>query len=134
MTKWFYLLLAGVLMVGCGNVDWFPEGTENTSAPNSFNFPIKSNVPLSTVVQSDPVTITGNQPAGWAITIANGTTGANSQYSINGDAFRSTAGTILPNQSLRVQQTSASTNSTTTTSVVTIGTLTKTFQSVTVAQ
>lgn len=134
MKKSSYLLLAMLVLAGCGNTEWFPE-SGNTSAPNAFSFAIKFNVPLSTSVQSDAVTITGDQPAGWAISIADSTKGANSQYSINGGEYKSTAGTILPNQTLRIQHTSASTNTTTTTSLVTIGTMkNKTFQSVTISQ
>lgn len=79
---------------------------------------------LSTTVQSDSVTLSGFTNA-LTVTISGG------EYSINGGTFTSSAGTILPNQTLRVQHTSASTASTSTTTTITVGTYTTTFTSVT---
>lgn len=127
------LVLVTILMLaGCGDsIEWLPENETGTdsAAPDDFNFATKNNVALTTEIQSDLVTIKGNQAATWVISVSDATPDANSKYSINGAAFVSTAGTILPNQSLRIQHTSASTTSTIATTNVTIGTLTKTFQS-----
>ena len=113
--KWLIAAVAVLLLAGCGNVDWFPTGT-TSPAPVAFTFPQLTNVVINTSVQSAQVTITGNNTSGWPISVSDGTAGANSQYSINGAAFTSAVGVILPNQTLRIQQTSASTNSTLATS------------------
>ena len=131
--RWLISAVTVLLLAGCGNVDWFPTGT-NTSAPVAFQFTLLTNVVINTAVQSNSVTVTGDNQSGWPISVSDGTAGANSQYSINGAAFTNTAGTILPNQTLRIQQTSASTNSTLTTSNVTVGTYSTTFQSQTASQ
>ena len=133
--RWLFVTVSVLLFAGCGNVDWFPTGTTaNTSAPVAFTFPQLTNVVINTAVQSAQVTVIGDNQSGWPITVSDGTAGANSQYSINGAAFTNTAGTILPNQTLRIQQTSASTNSTFATSNVTVGTYSTTFQSLTASQ
>jgi hypothetical protein len=134
--RWFLVTVAAFVLAGCGNVEWFPENstTGGATAPNAFTFAQKTGVTISTLVQSDSVLVTGTNSGGWAITVADGTTGAGSQYSISGGPFTSSPGTILPNQTLRLQHTSAATSSTVATTNVTVGTFTTTFQSVTAAQ
>lgn len=134
--RWLFIAFAALTLTACG-ADFFPENTTTGAgggAPDGFTFAQKTNVTLGQLVQSDAVTVTGSNSGGWTISVSDGTTGANSQYSINGSAFTSAAGTILPNQTLRIQQTAASTNSTLTTSKVTVGTFTTTFQSITATQ
>lgn len=110
-------ILAVVIMVtGCGNL----------YEPSGFSFVTQNGVPTDTVISSNVVTIKGNQfPA--PITISNG------EYSIDGGAF--TAGqssdTLKPGQTLQLQQTSASTNSTSNVTTVTVGGFTTTFTTVT---
>ena len=118
------MLVAG--LAGCGDVDWFPESSSSTAAPTAFTFATKTGVALSTLVQSDTVTLSG-----FTNSLTVSVSGGDSEYSINGGTFTSTAGTILPNQTLRVQRTSASTSSTSTTTTVTVGTYTTTFSNVT---
>jgi hypothetical protein len=119
------MMIAG--LAGCGDVEWFPESSSSTAtAPTAFTFATKTGVALSTIVQSDTVTLSGFTNA---LTVS--VSGGDSEYSINGGAFTSTAGTILPNQTLRVQRTSASTSSTSTTTTVTVGSYTTTFSNVT---
>jgi hypothetical protein len=121
------LMLAG--LTGCGSVEWFPETSSSTAtAPTAFTLATKSSIALSTLVQSDTVTLSGFTNA---LTVS--VSGGDSEFSINGGTFTSTATTILPNQTLRVQHTSASTSSTSTTTTVTVGTYTTTFTSVTVS-
>jgi hypothetical protein len=125
--KWAIAALFIVMIPGCGDVEWFPAtSTSTATAPTSFTLATKSDVSLSTVVQSDTVTLSGFTNA-----LAVSVSGGDSEYSINGGTFTATAGTILPNQTLRVQHTSASTASTVTTTTVTVGTYTTTFASVT---
>jgi len=133
--RWLFMAFAALMLTACG-ADFFPtNSTPGTGdAPDGFTFPQKTNVTLGQLVQSDPVTVTGSNTGGWTISVSDGTTGANSQYSINGQAFTSAAGTILPNQTLRIQHTAASTNGTLTTSNVTVGTFKTTFQSITAVQ
>jgi len=123
-------LLAGgalALLAGCGDVDWFPESSTSTAtAPTAFTFANKEGVALNTVTQSETVTLSGFTNE-LTVTVS----GGDSEYSINGGAFTSSAGTILPNQTLRVQHTSATTSSTSTTTTVTVGTYTTTFTSIT---
>ena len=137
--KWLIATVTILMLAGCGDVKWFPENSSGTSAsPNAFPpFPDVTGVAVTnpgTVSQSATVTITGNNPSGWTVSVSDATPGANSQFSINGAAFTSTAGTILPNQTLRVQHTNATTPSTITTTNVTVGAFTTTFQSTTAAQ
>jgi hypothetical protein len=132
--KWRRLVSAMVIsccsllaLSACGDVQWFPaDGTSTATAPTEFTFSEKTGVALNTVVQSDSVTLSGFSSA-----LAVSVSGAESEYSINGGAFTSAAGTILPNQTLRVQHTSASTASTAVTTTVTVGTYSTTFTSIT---
>ena len=68
--------------------------------PDPFPFPIKAGVPLSTPVQSDPVTITGiNGPA--YVYVSNG------EWSKNGGAYTTANGTVENNDTVSVQHTSS---------------------------
>lgn len=129
--RWLLVVLSVFVLAGCGSVDWFPASTGNDAAPNAFTFTPLTAQPLSTTVQSEAKTITGNNASGWTVTVSDGTSGANSQYSINGGAFTNAQGTILPNQTLRIQHTTAATPVTITTTNVQVGTYTTTFQSTT---
>jgi hypothetical protein len=125
------IILLGTMIIaafsGCGSVDWFPENSSSTAtAPTAFTFATKSAVSLSTLVQSDTVTLSG-----FTNSLTVSVSGGDSEYSVNGGTFTSTSGTILPNQTLRVQHTSASTSSTSTTTTVTVGTYSTTFTSIT---
>jgi hypothetical protein len=103
--KWFIVICAVFMLSGCG-VDWFPETTTNSASPNGFSFASKS--VTQTVASSgafsisDSVIVQGNNASGWTVSVTDAT-GAKSQFSINGKTFTSTPDTILPNQSLQVQ-------------------------------
>jgi|SRR6185295_5850222 len=99
--------------------------TAAANVPDLFFFAAKFSVELSTLTESDPVTITGNtQPA--IISITNGT------YSINGSAFTSIAGVINAGDEVVIRHTSAATYETQQVSPVIIGGLTGSFVSVTI--
>lgn len=133
------LIVVAVFMVaGCG-VDWFPENSSTSgsaSSPNGFTF--TSNTVTQTVAssgaysQSNVVTITGNNTAGWTVSIINDPSGANSQFSINGGAFTS-AGTILPNQTLQVQHIPSTTIGGQVITTIKVGEIQETFLTSTVA-
>jgi hypothetical protein len=130
--KWLLATITILMLMGCG-VDWFPSNTAATSglAPEAFSFTPLTAQPLSTVVQSAPVVITGTNTAGWTVSVSDATTGAKSTYSINNGTPTSTPGTILPNQSLTIGQTTAQTLGTIATTVVNVGTFQTTFQTTT---
>ncbi len=91
-----------------------------------FFFASQSNVALSTLVNSAPITVTGiTSPL--PISIVGGA------YSINGAPFTTGGGTVNGGASVVVQQTSSGLFSTTTTATLTIGTVSGTFQVTTLA-
>lgn len=93
------------------NTDWVPD---------SFNFTSVSNAALSTVLSSNPITVSGlGAPA--KISINNG------EYSINGGTFTSATGTISDNDTVRVRLTSASTYLSNSVATLTIGGVSGTF-------
>jgi hypothetical protein len=110
------ILVVVFIVAGCGNL----------YAPSGFSFVTQKNVPTNAVISSNVITVEGNQfPA--PITISNG------EYSINGGGF--SAGQIgdqlTPGQTLQIQQTSASTPSTSNVTTVTVGGFTTTFTTIT---
>jgi hypothetical protein len=94
------------------------------TTPESFvNFSSATNQAKDTVITSNSqtiTTITGN------VNVSVSGTGS-PQVSINGGAFTASPGTISNNQTIQVRLTSASTDSTTRTATVTIGTVARTF-------
>lgn len=91
------------------------------TTPEAFDFGAVTDRPLSIQVTSDPVTITGINTA-TPISITQ-TAGPPSvvEYSLDGGAFTSAAGTVNPGQQVRVRLVSASVPSTTNVASVTIG-------------
>jgi hypothetical protein len=82
---------------------------------NPFSFAPQINVPLSTIINSNTILVSGNDaPA--IISISAG------QYSINGGAFTSAAGTVNQYDTVQVRQTSSATNNTETDITLSIGT------------
>jgi hypothetical protein len=77
------------------------------SAPDAFSFTPVTGAQLSTLYTSNTVTITGID-SGSLISIAGG------EYSINGGAWTSLMGTINPNDTLALRQTSSASFDTTT--------------------
>ena len=117
-----FLLAVVIMVAGCGNL----------AEPSGFSFTTQTGVPLSTNIQSNVVTIKGNQfPA--PISFANLSSAAYSQYSLNGGAF--TAGQsgdqLSPGNTLQLQQTTSSIPNATRTTTITVGGFTTTFTTVT---
>jgi len=98
-------------------------GPPPDTTPNAFSFVDQTNVALSTVITSAPVTITGiTGPA--PISVSGGT------YSIGcGATFTGAAGTISNNQSVCVRHVSAATSNTPTNTVLTVGDMPDVFTS-----
>lgn len=90
------------------------------TTPDPFAFTPQVDVPVSSVRTSNTVTITGIS-APVAISIVRG------EYSINGGAFTSVAGTVKTGDTVTVRQTSSATGSTKTTATLTVGTLSAGF-------
>jgi hypothetical protein len=117
------ILVVLILGAGCGNL----------SEPNSFSFATQANVPFNTNIQSNVVTIKGNQ-FGAPIAFTNASSAAYSEeYSINGGTF--TAGQssdlLYPGNTLQLQMMTASTPNTARTATITVGGFVATFTTIT---
>lgn len=115
--KWFIAIVTMFMLAGCG-ADWFPAASTSTSSTPIISAPF---TPVTDAVSgapttSNPVVVTGGSVNGWPISIIGGA------YSINGVAYTSVPGTILPNQNLTVQITASTTINGTVTASLTIGT------------
>lgn len=90
------------------------------TTPDAFSFVDQTDVPVSTELISNSITVSGiNVPAN--ITIING------QYSIDGGTYTNAPGTVVNGQSVTVKQTSSNSSLTTTNTVLTIGGIEDTF-------
>ncbi len=114
------------LTVG-GVSDTYTVTTQATdTTPTAFSFLTAYNAEPSTVTSSNQITIAGtNSPA--AITVS----GASGQYSKNGAAYTSAAGTINTGDTVRVRGTSSASYGGTVTVTLTIGGVGGTFDIVT---
>jgi hypothetical protein len=127
-SKYLISLLLSVLMfalTGCGETK-----TENIdlsgTTPNTFTFTNYTGVALGATVTSNTITVSGlTNPA--KVTITGGT------YSIDNGSFVSDTGSVSNGQEIKVRHTAASTNSTVTTTTLTIGTASVVFTSKTLA-
>ena len=117
-----------VLTIG-GVSDTFTSTTQAVdSTPDAFSFTDQTGVALSTMIESNTITIAGiNASATAAITITGG------EYSINGGTYTSAAGTISNGNTVKVRHTSSGSNSTSISTVLTIGGISDTFISTTLA-
>jgi hypothetical protein len=106
------LLLIGAIfmLAGCG-ADFFPAnnggGGGTSASPAAITF-TPNNVTQAVAntgafVTSNTVTVIGNNPGGWTVSILNDPAGVTTQFSIANGAFTTTPGTILPNQTLVLQ-------------------------------
>ncbi|MGD0586250.1 MAG: hypothetical protein ABSA86_10835 [Oryzomonas sp.] len=117
------LILAVVIMgAGCGNL----------TEPSSFSFATQTDVPLSTNIQSNVVTIKGNQ-FGAPISFANLSSAAYSQYSINSGAFSAVQSSdqLFPGNTLQLQQLTSSVAGASRTTAINVGGRIVTFTTVT---
>lgn len=113
-----------------GTVD--PGFTTDPCQPDDFSFPIRTSVPLSTLVESEARLIKFSEPT-CNISVENG------QYQIDSNDWTSSPGIIKTGQSVRVRHTSSSNNEATTTTTLRIkkkgdGFFERTFSSTTVAK
>jgi hypothetical protein len=121
------LTLSLLIGAGCGHDDNDDNGGPGTdTTPTAFSLTPQTSVPLNTAVTSAPITVSGIDAAA-PISVTGGS------YSINGGTFTSTAGTVTNGQTVAVRHTSATTNSTVTTSTLTIGGVSAPFISITQA-
>jgi len=96
-----------------------------TRHPNPFTFTDQTGVALSTVITSNPITVSGISVA-VHISITGGT------YAINSGAYTSAGGTVNKGDTVTVRQTSSASYSTTTDATLTIGGVSDTFSVTTV--
>lgn len=96
------------------------------TTPDAFSFTDQTNVPLSTLIVSNQITVSGIN-ATTAISVAGG------EYSVNGGTYTAAAGTVANGDTVRVRHTSSATNSTSVNTVLTIGGVSDTFTSTTSA-
>ena len=96
------------------------------STPDQFTFTDQTNVALSTTITSNAIIISGINTA-TTISITGGT------YSINGGSYTSADGTVNPDDTVTVQQTSSESHSTTTNTTLTIGGISDTFSVTTIS-
>ncbi len=114
------------LYVG-GVADTFSATTmTGDTTPDAFSFTDVTGVSLLTVQTSNTITVCGINAA-TPISVSGGS------YSVNGGSFTSTAGTVLPGQTVRVQHTASSQFSTATNTTLTIGGVSDTYTSTTLA-
>ena len=118
------LLSLGACGGGGGGESVAPPVATADTVPDSFGFGERLSVPSGSVIESDPITVTGiDGPA--VISVAGG------EYSIEGGAYTSGAGTVTNGQTVRVRHTSSADPATTVTTVLTIGGVNGTFSSTT---
>lgn len=99
------------------------------TTPNQFILTDQIGVAQSTVIESNSITVTGidGSPATTAISVSGG------EYSVNGGAYTSTAGTVQFNDTVTVRHTSAADYETSASTVLTIGGISDTFTTTTAA-
>jgi CSLREA domain-containing protein len=111
----------------------FEYGALNTT-PDAFSFAAQTGMPVSTAIVSNPITVTGITSAA-AIAIS----GNSGEYSISTDSgstwgsWTSTPATVSLNNQVKVRQPSSASNSTLTTTTLTIGGVTGDFNATTAA-
>ena len=100
----------------CVKTAWVQPDT----TPDPFSFISQTGVALNTVITSNAITVSGiNVPAPISVT--------GGEYSVNGGAFTSAAGTVSNGNTVAVRLTSSGNYSTTTNATLTIGSVSGTF-------
>jgi hypothetical protein len=124
MRRAFLLLaLLGMVLGGCGGVEWFPE-----PGVVAFSFTPASVVDVaagSEQTTPNPVTVKINGTSSANISVSGG------EYSINGGEFKTAAGTVNNNETVTVRHTASSVGGQTTTTTLLIGDKSATFSSTT---
>lgn len=119
----FLLLTMGLMLGGCGNLEWFPDPPEVASF--SFSPATVDGVALNSVQTSNAVTLRMTAQSA-AVTVTGG------EYSINGGPFVTAAGTALDGDRVAVRHTAGDTAGETVTTTLTVGGKTASFASTTV--
>ena len=96
------------------------------TTPDAFSFIDQTDIALNALTESAAITISGINTT-TNITISGG------EYSINNGTYTSATGSIINGQSVKVRHTSSGSNSTTTDTVLTIGSVSDTFTTTTLA-
>lgn len=96
------------------------------TTPDAFAFTDQTNVALSTVIESNTITVAGIN-ASTSISITGG------EHNINSAGWSSASSTVTNGQTIQVRHTSSGSNSTTTDTVLTVGGVSDTFTSTTLA-
>lgn len=109
-----------------GGVEALFQSTTMDAAPDVFTFASVANVGVSELKESEAITVMGIT-APVAITVADG------EYSINEGSYTSGAGTVAVGDAVKVRHTSSATTSTTTETVLSIGTVQAVFSTTTIA-
>lgn len=129
LTKIFCLIALMFTLASCGDVDFFPEYKKTSTTPDLFTFASKTNVPISSTVTSDPITVSGLTSDSSPVSIRGGNS---SKYSINAATATDAAGTVKNGDKVTISHTSAAEPGNLTTSTLTIGNVTGNFTSTTV--
>ena len=125
--KWGMVFMGIMLAVGCGGGSSGGGTTASSdTTPTAFTFTDQTGVAKSTEVTSAAITVVGIDAAA-AISITGGT------YQIGSGSFTSSAGTVTNGQTVKVKHTSSSSGGTAVNTVLTIGGVSDTFTSTTVA-
>ena len=103
---------------------WAFIGTDEI--PDAFTFTDQTNVPLSTIVESNTITVTGTDAVSF-VTITGG------EYSKNAGAYTSANGSAIVGDTFKVRHTSSGSNSATTNTTLTIEGESDTFSSTTLS-
>ncbi len=107
-------IILGVVLVACGG------SKKSDRTPNPFSFTAQTGVELSTVVESNAITVTDiNKSVDISVT--------GGEYSIAGGAYTGAAGTVTEGQSVTIRLTSSDSYSTQTSATLTIGGVAGTF-------
>ncbi|MEM6730006.1 MAG: hypothetical protein AAF658_00535 [Myxococcota bacterium] len=129
VLKRFWMHTLCFVLIGCGGSDSSVGGDSSGSGssdatPDDFVFVDQSDVALGEVITSNTVSITGINTSA-SISVTDG------EYSIDGGAFTSAAGTINNNQTVAVRHTSSASINTSTNTTLSVGNVSDTFTSTT---
>lgn len=125
-----FMMLSVSLLVftGCGDKTIYENVTSVSTGttPDAFTFTSQTDVALGSTVTSDLITVSGITEAA-QISVSEGS------YSIGSENFTSSVGTVTNGQGVRVRHTASASNNASRVTVLTIGGVSATFTSTTVA-
>ena len=123
----FSTTTSATLTIGGVSATFSVTTAARDTTPNAFSFTSETNVNLNQTRTSEAITVSGiNSTASISVSGA-----ASSEYRVNNGSWTSAAGTVIHGDTVRVRHTSASTNSTVTSTTLTIGGVSGTFTSTT---